>query len=998
MSEDKGGCNSSEGSKPEATSTPSLPGKCGCNYPSLGNVFLPKRKRRMVTLRKQPLPYGLSKSVVMLMGCISICLTSSLYYNWTIFEVLLMKEGVLAGLCSDEDRAVAKPGTFVCDAQRRGISNLYAVILYSDCFISSLGGYIGDRYGAFYALIIGQISGVIAFVMFHIFCQSTRMLYVTFFFWAISCSLALAPTWHYSRMFTFGNNMAVSIITAADNLSMFTPTLFQIIARRYNMGFSGVSLTYIFWAILTSLAITLFFIPKRFVVIDSEEEDDSQDISQMFNKSLLNALKDPRFGLSVICYVLLCSVRLFYRRSFTLLFFDNEEVIEFMEAISDLSFLGSFILGYLNEYLGVVAMMSITTLMYIFALGAVYFRNFTCAYTSALLFAIAQVGDIQQLITFIDEVFPEHESTLMGISNIVNSVFGMLLQIVFNKIFDILGPHITVALMMIILVGVMAICYIITFAFQSEGGTGSSVNTKIVKGIQCDGNCAHSTDMEQMEYNPRGNDMLMTNILSVFLNLPYSLCMAIEAAINNRGQHSPQTRPQCFEDRVVRLIECEQFCSSSNRLVELCSAVFSTSLVLLIGCMYEFSKNSKLMQGYNTFSTLMVCLCLSAGLTSLVLPFTKIYKVIPPVMAVGLNSLPPLAMLIFFCRNHGEAVSFTIMCGLVITYGAFIFTMGNTTLYLNSMMGARYGKKIHSLLGWSSMGMGYLYALLAVFAAKALYKGNSIIGGYVLIMPMQCVVCLFAILILCLYLSHERQYFNLKKNSNVGNGNNGGSGTKHEDGFSVEGENCGPEESDLYFRSKYSTTWNSTALSPDYGIFWLNYKDESKIKFSLTFLLLSFSTAITMIDVVLVFLMPNFIFQAIITAIVYFIVRMVFMFVNPELMDCLLTLTAPTDIYFKVLCMCLSVITLAINLSHFRWLLSDDIYPYYLIFCICFGIRLFFNSMLHHHILSCIERFKDKPNSSDKYSYGQTTVFYMNVGYLLGLMCAIVLCYLYGRL
>ncbi|GIX63962.1 WD domain, G-beta repeat family protein [Babesia caballi] len=873
----------------------STPGKCGCTYKGIGNIFLPKRHKRKETIKKQALPYGLNKYIVMCMGCISICLTSSLYYNWTIFEDMFMRQRVLEGLCTDEERAAAKPDTFICDAQRREISNLYSAIMYTDSFVASVGGYIGDRYGAYYPLLIGQVAGVVAFVMFYLFSQSTIMLYVTFFFWGISCSFALAPTWHYSRMFTFGNNMAVSVITAADNMSMFTPTFLQMIAMRYKIGFTGASLTYIFWAILVCLAITLYFLPKRYIVLDEEESDEDYTFNSMFNASLKNALKDMRYWLSVTCYVLLCSVRLFYRRSFTLLFFDNEEVTEFLEEASDLSFVGSFVLGYMNEYFGVVTMMSLTTMMYIAALIAVYFRNFPCAYTSALLFAIAQAGDIQQLITFIDEVFPEHESTLMGLSNIVNTIGGVILQVTFNYVFDWLGPRITVFLMILILGGVLVICYIIELGMQEEKvsqqeeeGGGDSDDGSISKEEH-----ELMADEEELDFNPSGPDLLLFNLFGAFLSFPYygSLCTAV--AINNIGQQDEETIVREIDDKVVRALEREQFFMSTCRIVELCTTVFYTSLIMLLGCIFEFSRRSPLMETHNALLLLMCCLIGAAGGTSLLLPFTQIFKIVPPIIAMGMTMVPPLAFIVFGWLDRRDAGSFTVMCGLVICYAVVLFVAGNVLLYMNSLMGARFRKSVHSLLGWSNLGMGYFYCLLLMYSIKALYTGDCIIGGYMIVMAMQFGVCLFATLILYLHLNHEKQYYyayakniSVKEASDQQTQNsNGGqqTTTSSKNVHIVLGEPgkyylSEPADLKLMFRSMYSTKFGD-GVNRDYGLWSMNYRTPGILKMSGELILLAISVLISVADASMGIVAPSlFAESALMTSFAYFIVRLLFMF------------------------------------------------------------------------------------------------------------------------
>lgn len=1016
---------------------------CGCSYSFLGNLFNPTRKKRKSRIRKQALPYGISKYVVIFMGCISITLTSSLYYNWTIFEEMFMKEGTLADLCTERERMIAKPGTFVCDAQRRQISNLYTTIMYTDSFIGFVGGYIGDYFGAFYGLAIGQVCGVVAFIMFYFFSKSFVMLYVTFFVWAISCSFALAPTWHYSRMFSFGNNMAVSVITSADNLSMYTPTLFQRIIRRYKIGFGGTCLTYIFWACFTSLAITMFFIPKRFIVEYVEEEAEEQDLASMFNASLANALADPRFWLSVACYVLQCSVRLFYRRSFTLLFFDNEEVIEFLEEASDLSFVGSFVLGYLNESLGVVTMMSVSTLMYMFALVAVYFRNFTCAYTSALLFAIAQAGDIQQLITFIDEKFPEHESSLMGIANIVNSVAGVSLQIIFNYIFDHLGARLTVFLMILILFGVLVICYIIEAEIWEKtpesGGSSGSTNSETSSSSPsssesesqkaAQGSCTDEADQpadeEEYDYNPSGPNLLLSNIFSAFFNLPYYACLCMSVGINNIGEYDATTQPRAIEDRVVRKLERDQFAFSCDRIVELCGTVFSTSLILLLGCLFEISQRSTLMREGNAFLLLMCCLT-GAAAAALLLPFTQMLQVFPPLVAMALTSLPPIALLVFSYVKISETAMFPIMCGIVAAYGVVLFLAGNALLYLNSLMGARFGKLIHGLLGWSNLGMGYLYALILMFAAKIVYNGDSIIGCYMIIMPMQSGLCLFATIVLYLHHSHERQYFCCKK-SNTTSGkpattgnqcvtpvkqtcssppsSDQSSGTyttekllEHCDHFDVVnvsgGKICLTEELRLMFRSYYSTTFKD-GTNKHYGIFYSDYKTTGVIRLSVAMTFLAISAAITIADVAFVFLMPRSFVLSCITVVVYFCVRMLFMFLYTDdvnnMINRLLERLWLLWLLYSVACVFLLVINTLQLLSIVGTIEEKPL----ILFCVCFGFRLLLNALLQHHLLSYLERFNDKGGSEDKHCHAHNIVLYMNLGYCVGLLLFTLLCYLY---
>ncbi|GBE61201.1 integral membrane protein [Babesia ovata] len=872
-------------------------GKCKCDYSCIGNIFFRKRKKRMDKIKKQAYPYGISKYVVMCLGCLSICLTSSLYYNWTIFEDMFMRDGALVGLCTEEERREAKPNAFVCDAQRRQISNLYSAIMYTDSFVGSIGGYIGDRFGAYYALLIGQVFGVIAFVMFYLFTQNTVMLYATFMFWGVSASFALAPTWHYSRMFTFGNNMAVSVITSADNMSMFTPTFLQKIAMRYNIGFSGASLTYIFWAIFVCIAVTLYFIPKKFIVMDEDEEEESEDayeLTNMFNAGMMKAVTNVRYWLSVTCYVLLCSVRLFYRRSFTLLFFDNEEVTEFLEVSSDFSFAGSFVLGYMNEFFGVVPMMGVTTLMYIGALIAVYFRNFPCAYTSALLFAIAQAGDIQQLITFIDEYFPDHESTLMGIANIVNTIFGLLLQFTFNHVFDWLGPRITVFVMILILGGVLVICYIIELGMSKENEDDDGKGDDGEEDAKKDKSKEPEADDEETAYNPFGPDLLLYNIFGAFLSFPYFVSLCTAVGINNFNQEDDNTESGEEQDRTVRNLEKDQFFMSMDRIVELCSAVFYTSLIVLLGCIFEFSRRTALMQTHNCILLLMSILIGSAAGTSLLLPYTQFFKVMPPIIVVALTALPPLSLVIFGWIDRRDPFSFTIMCTLVGVYGFVLFMAGDIMLYMNALMGARFGTMAHSLMGWSNLGLGYFYTLLIVYTIRELYKGDCNIGGYMIVMGMQCAISVFATLVLYLHLSHEKQYYYGKcKKSEICN----------KPSETVESQNCTHDDGKsehldyfnhrvledkckmrvLTFRSHFSKDFEKIR-NTDYGLWNIEYSTAGILKPDPYLLLLAASVLISLSDASMAFLVPGlFVEMTLMTISAYFTVRLLFAFLYDQI-------------------------------------------------------------------------------------------------------------------
>ncbi|GFE55875.1 integral membrane protein protein [Babesia ovis] len=1006
------------GATAPAAAAPAKPASiCGCDYAGVGNIFLPKRLKRVDMIKKQAYPFGLNKYVVMTMGCISICLTSSLYYNWTIFEDMFMREGILSYLCTAEELREAEPNKFVCDIQRRWISNLYSAIMYTDSFVGIIGGYIGDRYGAFYALLIGQCSGIVAFLMFYLFSSSAITLGLTFFFWGISCSFALAPTWHYSRMFTFGNNMAVSMITAADNLSMFTPSILKSIANRYSIGFLGSCLTYIFWALFTSIAITLYFIPNRFIVLDEEEDENEYNFNNMFNDHFANALKDHRYWLSVVCYVLLCSVRLFYRRSFTLLFFDNEEVTTFLEEASDLSFVGSFVLGYMNEYFGVVTMMGLTTVMYIIALIAIYFRNFPCAYTSALLFAIAQAGDIQQLVTFIDEVFPEHESTLMGIANIVNTVGGLLLQVVFNYIFDLCGPRITVFLMILILCGVIFICTVIGLGMREaevkklEEEKEEEEEKKEEKPKECKEEGEPYADEEDTAYNPFGPQLLLSNLLGVILSFPYYLTLCTSVAINNMGQVEPVDESE-KKPRVVRSLERIQFYSSSDRVVELCATVFYTGIFMLFCCIYQFSRHNEYMSSKKTFVILVSSLIGTGVVCTLLLPYVMIMQVLPPIISIAFTMLPPMGFVILSYVEMKPHEAFITMVFLVVLDGVILFSACNTMLYINSLMGARYGKSVHSLLGWSHLGMGYIYCLLLMFSIHQLYNGKSVLGGYNICMAMQCILNAFATAILSLYLDHESQYFccdesNLKKQQNGATGQqqgqNGGQtivcpkdvdDVKHNDYFGLRNSNGCTKPLHLCFVSKRCDKFKNCDHA-DYGLWNLNYLFPGLLSLSLDLLLLSLSIAIGLSDISIFLISPQtFLWNAVPVVAFCFTVRMLFMFFS-DFIDGLGIGDLPNMRIFWPCMYGVIIVLLAINIIQLKWITGDIVsVGARASFSVVFGLRVAFNVFLQHHMFLHLERFKINTGST-KNDHAKNVMMYVNIGHCLGLVGMTLISYYY---
>ncbi|EDO05444.1 Major Facilitator Superfamily protein [Babesia bovis T2Bo] len=995
----------------DAGNSKTINSKCGCTYTDVGNVFLPKRTKRMDRIKRQALPFGLSKYAVMALGCLSICLTSSLYYNWTIFEDMFVKQGILSNLCTEEEIAEAEPETFVCDLQRRWISNLYSAIMYTDSFVGIIGGYIGDRFGSYYALLIGQCFGVIAFVMFYKFTYSVITLAVTFFFWGISCSFALGPTWHYSRMFTFGNNMAVSMITGADNLSMFTPTILKVIADRFDIGFTGSSLTYIFWAVLVSLGTTLYFIPRRFIVLDEEESDEDYSFENMFNASFLGAVKDYRYWLSVTCYILLCSVRLFYRRSFTLLFFDNEEVTEFLEAASDLSFVASFVLGYMNEYFGVATMMGLTTAMYIAALLAIYFRNFPCAYTSALLFSIAQAGDIQQLITFIDEVFPEHESTLMGVANISNTIFGLILQFLFNYIFDLCGARFTVFLMIVILSGVIFLCYVIEIGRRAAEEERHMLHEQHVKEEEEEDKKEGATDKphhepqadeEDTSYNPLGSKLLLSNLLAVILSLPYYVSLCTSVAINNIGKHEP-VAPSDHDIRIVRSLERSQFYTTSDRIVEMCSTLFYTGLVMLLGCIYEYSRVGGHVSMSYSIAILVSGVIITGIVCSLVVPYTQIFRVLPPVIVVALTMLPPIGFAILGYVQPNAAITFRLMVCLVIADAFVLFMAGNLMLYMNALMGSRHGVSVHSLMGWSHLGMGHIYCLLLIYTLREIYTGGGILGGYTIAMAMQCGVTLFGTAVIALYLVHESQYFCATSGSvahcrGLHPCLSKWSSVSHTDYFGQHVPSQGLSENilTLCFVSSHCGEFNSRK-NTDYGLWSMSYCTTGLISFSMDLLVLSVSVAIGLSDVAMLFISPGMMsYIATCTACISFCMRMIFMFFGDSI-DARGIEEGRYKHVFWPSTLGVIIVLLAVNVVQFKWCTDAAVSTGVLIgFCVVYSVRVLLNCLLQHHMLLTLERFK-VDSGATKYEHAHNTVSYMGIGHCLGLVGFALFCsYMYN--
>ncbi|UKJ87916.2 hypothetical protein MACJ_000358 [Theileria orientalis] len=372
----------------------------------------------------QACPFNLSPFSVLLVYCIIIFLTSSLYYNWPVFERMLIDDMVFSEVCTEKQREQAVPGIVVCEEQRDAIGNLADYVFYAEFLTYSIAGPMTDHIGLYPVMVSGYMFGFMAFLCMFFFHSSRAWLKMSFGFWGVFGGAIFITSVHLGRLFPEATSLADGMIIFFDNMCAILPVLIHKMMRRFHMRFYEALGSYMLWGLVPSFLLTLLFIPLN---IQSQTNKGFSELgSKLANSKLW-------FNLIVFSIPVNCSV--YYRKMFSAYFHYNQRLVNLFPLILLFVFVPTPFISIFNQFVGIHITSSVIYVFHIISFFCFVSTSEIYGIISIVLFAIVSSSSEQQTISYISEHYTDTECTLMGISYGVGFILGTGLQYLLDHIY-----------------------------------------------------------------------------------------------------------------------------------------------------------------------------------------------------------------------------------------------------------------------------------------------------------------------------------------------------------------------------------------------------------------------------------------------------------------------------------------------------------------------------------------------------------------------------------
>ncbi|UKJ87918.2 hypothetical protein MACJ_000360 [Theileria orientalis] len=414
---------------------------------------------------EHPTPFNLGPMGVLMVFCIIMSLASSLYHNWPAIEKIFIDDRVFDSLCTEQQRKNAIPGFFVCDKQRDAIGDLTLYVFFSEFVAFSLCGPLADVLGVYQILVIGFMAGFFAFLAIYYYHSRLWVLKLACCFWGFSGGSVIIVSVHFARMFPDTTSLADGMMIFFENISSVIPIIIGKIMKRFKLTYYQAFGSYVIWGILPSFLLSITLIPSKIV---------SKNDHSPAKKELVEELKDQKFWMNLVVYAIPVTASVFYRKTFSAYFLNNQRLIQVFPIIQLFVFVPTPFVAVLDQFLGIHLTSSLLYVCYIVGFCCFMYPTRGYGLMSIMCFVVAHAAE-HQIMHYISEYHPNYESTLMGISYAVVCVVGSMLERIFTLIYNRLSPRAVIYIISGLLV--LSIIYSIYCHLHSE--CGKSDNKKL---------------------------------------------------------------------------------------------------------------------------------------------------------------------------------------------------------------------------------------------------------------------------------------------------------------------------------------------------------------------------------------------------------------------------------------------------------------------------------------------------------------------------------------
>ncbi|UKK00328.2 hypothetical protein MACK_000400 [Theileria orientalis] len=417
--EKNGGTTSSQGSSDSG-------GVNGKEGPGVKNGLSDKGASTGISTKKsiQAYPFNLSPFSTLLVYCIIIFLTSSLYYNWPVFERMLIDDMVFSEVCTEKERKEAVPGIVVCEKQRDAIGNLADYVFYSEFLTYSIAGPMTDYIGLYPVMVFGYMFGFMAFLCIFFFHSSGAWLKMSFAFWGVFGGAIFITSVHLARLFPDATSLADGMIIFFDNMCAVLPVLIQKMMQRFQLRFYEALGSYLLWGIVPSFMLTLLFVPLKI------HSSTGLGFSELRIK-----LTDYKLWLNLIVFSIPVNCSVYYRKMFSAYFHYNQRLINLFPILLLFIFVPTPFISIFNQFVGIHITSSVIYIFHIISFFCFVSNSEIYGIISIILFGIVSSSGEQQTISYISENYTDNECTLMGISYGIGFLVGTGLQYLLDHVY-----------------------------------------------------------------------------------------------------------------------------------------------------------------------------------------------------------------------------------------------------------------------------------------------------------------------------------------------------------------------------------------------------------------------------------------------------------------------------------------------------------------------------------------------------------------------------------
>lgn len=361
---------------------------------------------------------------------LAIFLTSSVYYGWQPFSLLLFRSGAYEWLCTPETTITGE--SYLCEAQFAAVGGLYTLGSSLGFCGTLVAGIIYDNLGPRVCGWVGEILFVLGYGLIGVSSPSLRLYVPGFIFAGLSGAFVCFPVfvlgevWPRQAKLIMAHSMAVQLLTS------FVAPVMVSLQDATGLSFAAIMTGYVALSIPSALLYCLS-LPSSRAEIRAEMGDSAYELSEETTgwNGFFRLLLTVEWVTCLFWYVV--QIMLFNSYNVNLRAVSGDAVATFMGWAVPFEGVTGLLWGVLNTYITTLWICISMTLMNIAMLSTTFAPPGPLHYVGVLLFVVSNSHIYTTKYTYMSEIFDsEHFGKLSGSIGFTAGVL-QLLNIIIDK-------------------------------------------------------------------------------------------------------------------------------------------------------------------------------------------------------------------------------------------------------------------------------------------------------------------------------------------------------------------------------------------------------------------------------------------------------------------------------------------------------------------------------------------------------------------------------------